>query len=294
MCIIAIKSKHNKFMSKATLEECFRNNPDGAGFMYPANGEVHIRKGYMSFNSFWKALKKVREEYGDDIPYVMHFRISTQAGVQPSCTHPFPLSKNMDDLRMLSCKSKIGIAHNGIIQLTTDHSQKTYSDTMKFITDYVPFFIKNLSWWKSEPAKKSLEKLCGSKLAILGGDGHIERIGDFVKDEGNYYSNTTYKVPKYNFNTGFNEKWWGSLYDNINYDAPIVSDDYSADDWEMYWNEAFQTYDFDESWCPMACDDCELYCEHCSNKYKCSTYSKLVDTTETLKVSEPKKKKSKK
>lgn len=277
MCVIAIKTPNKKFMSKSVLKECFRNNPDGAGFMYAHNGEVHIHKGYMSFESFWKALKQTREQYGDDIGYVMHFRISTQAGVQPSCTHPFPLSKNMNDLRMLSCKAKVGIAHNGIIQLTTDHSQKTYSDTMKFITDYVPFFIRNLNWWKSEPAKKALKELCGSKLAILGGDGHIERIGDFVSEDGNFYSNTTYKAPKvkYTYPTTYSADWWD---DGYNYNKSYGLSD--SDDWDGYWNETRQAFVFEEQWCPMSCDDNDSYCEYCSNRDNCPLYRNLVSNEE--------------
>lgn len=283
MCIIAVKTMNNKFMSKATLEECFRNNPDGAGFMWADKGMVHIRKGFMSFSTFWKALTDVRTEYGDMIPYVMHFRISTQAGIQQSCTHPFPLSTTMKDLKMLSCKAKVGIAHNGIIQLTTDHNQKEYSDTMKFITDYVPFFIKNLNWWKNEHAKIALKELCGSKLAILGGDNHIELIGDFVKDKGNYFSNTTFKAPKYKNNWFQGATVSHSLYDDGYYCGSW------ADDWGAFWNESTQKYEFDESYCPMSIDDCESYCEACCDKEHCSLHKNLVQEKEKeleLKVGE--------
>lgn len=301
MCIIAIKTPNKKFMSKSVLAECFRNNPDGAGFMYPHNGEVHIRKGYMSFNSFWNALSETRAKYGDDIPYVMHFRISTQAGVQPSCTHPFPLSTNMSDLKMLKCKAHVGIAHNGIIQLTTDHSQKEYSDTMKFITDYVPFFIRNLNWWKSSAAKTALKELCKSKLAILGGDGHIERIGDFVEDDGHWYSNTTYRAPKVKSYSYWDDGYY--LYTSPTQSKTTPIDTSWVDpDWEDAWNESTQRYDFDEDMCPMSYDDTAYYCEFCSNKSSCQLYTNLCVQTaskrkkvaEKLNVSEPASKKTSK
>ena len=138
MCIIAYKSAEQQFPSKKTLKRCFDNNDDGAGFMYNASGKVYIKKGFATFQEFWKTLRKVREEYGDNIPYVMHFRISTQAGNRPDCTHPFPLSSHMKDLRLLETTTDIGIAHNGIISLTSSGYSKTitYSDTMEFI-DFV-------------------------------------------------------------------------------------------------------------------------------------------------------------
>ena len=256
MCVIAYKPMNKSFMSKATLEECFRNNPDGAGFMFTADGKVHIRKGFMSFNDFWSALKATRTQYGDKIPYVMHFRISTQAGVNPYCCHPYPLSANMDNLRKLSSSANVGIAHNGIIKLTSDGA-KDYNDTMKFITDYVTLLIKKVDWWKNQNVHKALEILCGSKLAILGTDNHVELIGDFIEDKGCYYSNASYKQPKYSYKS----------YKSFWYD----------DDWEFYWNKKKGRYDFDDTYCPLVMEGNCSYCECCSHCSKCRTYDLYKD-----------------
>ena len=148
MCVIAYKPLNVDFMKKSILEECFRNNPDGSGFMFAVNGKVHIRKGFMTFTEFWNALETERKKYGDIIPYVMHFRISTQAGVNQKCCHPYPLSSDMENLKKLSTTSNIGIAHNGIIKLTSDGA-KDYNDTMKFITDYATLLINEVDWWKN-------------------------------------------------------------------------------------------------------------------------------------------------
>ena len=80
MCIIVYKPADETFPSYKTLERCFRYNDDGAGYMYAANGSVFICKGFMTFDSFKKSLRRTRKLYGDYMPYVMHFRISTQAG----------------------------------------------------------------------------------------------------------------------------------------------------------------------------------------------------------------------
>lgn len=264
MCVIAYKPMNTAFMPESVLRECFKNNPDGAGFMFAHNGKVHIRKGYMDFDSFMNALTEVRTKYGDKIPYVMHFRISTQAGVNQQCCHPYPLSANMNDLKQLSTSADIGIAHNGIISLTSDSKVKDYNDTMKFITDYVSWIIEDVNWWKNKNKAKALEKLCGSKLAILGKDNHVELVGDFIKDKGCYYSNSTYKEPKYVM----------PKFSNTHYISPYYS---NWEDWEEYYNKRSGKYEFEELYCPLCLDGDDSYCCECAHYKKCKTLQKYVE-----------------
>lgn len=199
MCIIVYKADNEQFPKKKVLKTCFTNNPDGAGFMYAYNHKVHIEKGFMSFSAFWKKLTEVRKKVGDNLPYVLHFRISTQAGKRQDCTHPFPLSKNMEDLRKLSSECDIGVAHNGIITLTsygyTSYvKQITYNDTMEFITDYLSLIIKDKNYYEDLDTIQLIRKLCESRLAILDGDGHIQFIGSgWIIENGIVYSNDSYK-----------------------------------------------------------------------------------------------------
>lgn len=201
MCVIVYKNETAKMPSKKILKQCFNNNPDGAGFMYAKDGKVYIEKGFMTFAQFWKGLSTTRKKVGDNIPYVLHFRITTQAGVRPDCTHPFPLSKNMDDLRKLSTTAEIGVAHNGIITLTSGGygyysyaKTVTYNDTMEFITDYLSLIIKDKKFYEDEDTVKLIAKLCESRLAILDGDGHCQLIGTgWIMDNDVVYSNDSYK-----------------------------------------------------------------------------------------------------
>lgn len=200
MCIIVYKPKDQQLPDKSTLKMCWHSNPDGAGFMMPDdNGNVVIKKGFMTFKSFYKSLMFEKNKYKGDRPIVMHFRVSTQAGVNQQCTHPFPLSDNMEHLKRLNVTCQCGIAHNGVIDLTSDRWNKTitYSDTMKFITDYLSLIITTKQWYKDEKKKLLIERLAESKLAIMMGDGHVELIGEFIQDNGIYYSNSYYKVDRY-------------------------------------------------------------------------------------------------
>jgi len=204
MCIIVYKPEGVNFPTKKVFKECFNNNPHGAGFAYIENGQVKIQKGYMGFTSFNKALRQVRMRIGDKSPYVLHFRISTQAGERPDCCHPFPLSSKMDDLRQLTFSSDYAVAHNGIIDLTSSYSKTvTYSDTMEFITNYLSLIIDKPTFYKDKKKVTLIDRLIDSKMAILDKSGHCTLIGTFVEEGGVFYSNTTYKSPKYSFQDSY-------------------------------------------------------------------------------------------
>ena len=299
MCIIAYKSAEQKFPSKKTLKRCFDNNDDGAGFMFNASGTVYIKKGFTTFSSFWKTLRSAREKYGEDIPYVMHFRISTQAGTRPDCTHPFPLSSHMKDLRLLDTKTNIGIAHNGIISLTSEWGHKgkelTYSDTMTFITDYLSLIIKNKNWYKDKDTVQLISNLMGSsRFAILDNTGHCELLGSgWIYDNGIWYSNSTYKK-SYTY-SGYS--YWDDHYDwgkiSTKVDRYITETDTDeeralADDVYSYadacYNIKTNEYDLDPSYCPSCMMGDDGYCDMCSHFNKCfdigrpySDYSALDD-----------------
>lgn len=195
MCIIVYKPMEKAMPSKQILKHCWDNNEDGAGYMFPNGKDVIIKKGFMKFDSFYEALKADYKKVGRFTPFVLHFRVSTQAGVNEECTHPFPLSREMDDLRKTRATCKIGIAHNGIIELTKSgyYTTVTYSDTMKFITDYAALLIKDKDFYKDEDTLKLLDRLVKGRLAIMDYEGHVQLIGDFVEDDGIYYSNNYYK-----------------------------------------------------------------------------------------------------
>lgn len=254
MCIVVYKPKDIDFPSKEVLENCFRYNDDGAGFMYAKDGKVFIQKGYMTFESFYKALKKsiARNKGGKDVPYVFHFRISTQGGVRADCTHPYPLSEKMNDLRKTRTVAQIGIAHNGIISLTSENFSKkqlNYNDTMTFITEYLSLIIKDINYYKDSKTLKLIEKLSESKLAILGADGHCSLIGDkWIEYENCFFSNDTFEARFIPYHYCFNEE-----------------DFYF---YESLYNDETGLYDFDYPCCPMAKGEYG-YCECCKSYPNC-------------------------
>ncbi len=306
MCVIAYKPLNVAFPEERILRNCFENNDDGAGFMFAYKGEVHFHKGYETFSAFMKALNAARKITGDNVPYVMHFRIATQ-GYEKTMTHPFPLSSNMNSLKKLRGKCSIGIAHNGILDITSDGS-KTYSDTMLFITDYLSNIIQGYDWYENKRTKKLIEKLIdGSRLAILDAKGHCELMGKgWVKDGDMHYSNSSYarepiKWPSRTagFYSGhWNDDWWDDgryAFTPIQYakskkqslhssgttaaaergdnakspSAPQPTEHSSI--WEFYYDTVTKKYWFDESYCPKSVDNLDTYCANCANCAYCSS-----------------------
>ena len=210
MCVIAVSKTGKRQPTEAELSAMFRRNPDGAGYMVARAGRVEIHKGFMLYSDFARAVKN--EHFTEDDAVVYHFRISTQAGVNPEMTQPFPYSKDLRYMRALDVmNAKMGIAHNGIIPLTSDPAEKTYSDTALFIARYLTRIVRYKHDIDSTETQNVIECLIGySKLAILTGDGGITTIGEFTEDNGILLSNTHHKlqpVPVRTYRPVENYKW---------------------------------------------------------------------------------------
>ena len=204
MCIIFIKNKGLELPSKKTIETMCSNNPHGSGFCYAEKGQVIIKKGYMDFDSFYKALTEIPNI--KDINLIGHCRITTHGSTSQGNCHPFPLSNSIKDLKSHEIKTKVGIIHNGVIRGVEVDKKHDLSDTMSY--------IKNVLYSKYEADKhfmdklkvrKQIQKEINSKMVIMKSNGEYFTIGDFNKDEDGYiYSNYSY-VP-YDYESLYNEE----------------------------------------------------------------------------------------
>ena len=191
MCIICVSPARTRQPSISQIKTMFMNNPHGAGYMFAREGRVHIHKGFMDIDSFLSAIKAEHFTAKDSVVY--HFRISTQAGVNPEMTHPFPLSNRLPHMKALDVECPCGVAHNGIIRLTSDPSQREYSDTALFITRYMAQMVHGLDDLKDALLLNRIEHLAGSKLAIMDGSGYIATVGNFINERGLLFSNDSYR-----------------------------------------------------------------------------------------------------
>lgn len=178
MCI-AIYKPEEKIISKATLKECYSSNPDGAGFMFAEDKQLHIEKGFFSFDTFYDAYKAHEEK-----KVVIHFRIKTHGEINKTNCHPFAVNNSL------------AFVHNGIINgLDGD---KTLSDTIHFNEQILQPLVNkwgNLALFQ-DPMINLIESRIGySKLIFLDRHGNHkimnEQKGQW--DNGVWYSNNSYK-----------------------------------------------------------------------------------------------------
>lgn len=193
MCIIIVNK--NKMLSRATLENSFENNSDGAGMAYVENGVVKVFKELTDFDKFYKKYIEVRKK--NKLPILLHFRITTHGYVDIQNTHPYIVEK-----------SKLVVMHNGIIDIECDN--KAMSDTWHFTREYLkPLYLEDKNFLKKDHIRRLLGKsIPSSKLAFLDASGSVtiinQQLGE-TDEAGNWYSNSSYKhswsYPKHNYMT---------------------------------------------------------------------------------------------
>ena len=194
MCIIAVKPIGEELMERRILENCFNYNSDGMGFMWNEDGKVHISKGYMNFEEGYRVLKELDRRINlKDRGLVIHFRIATSGNVDMGACHPFAISNSDKTLRTLELTTDIGVAHNGIISAYIPPKNSVLSDTQLFIKDYL-YDIKeeNPNFLTNSNILFAIEKVVGSKLAFLDGEGNVTTVGKFISEDNYLFSNETY------------------------------------------------------------------------------------------------------
>ena len=218
MCIIINKQKGTEVPSKETIRQCWKSNPHGAGVMYSTGEDVIIKKGFMTLEEFEAYIDSIDNPTDKGIVY--HFRITSHGETNQQNTHPFPISKKIEDLKTLDVRTDVGFAHNGIISLTSrdrDITKYGISDTMVFLEKYVSkiFYLSRREL--NQDVLDLIDDLGNSKFSILDKHGEIYTLGNFIEDEetGLSFSNTSYKpyvatkYGKYNPKTkAFDYKDW--------------------------------------------------------------------------------------
>lgn len=221
MCIIAIKPAHHKMIDESIIETMFQNNPDGSGYMYSYNNKVHIEKGFMTLKELLNSLDNLKKKINiEEIPLVLHFRISTSGKVDGATCHPFPVTSDLNALRKTHVITNLGMAHNGVIY---DFEEKgsIYSDTQLFVNKCVSYLYNlNHKFLHDDRTRNLFEPIInGSRLAFLDRHGNIYRYGEWCEDDGIFYSNEGY-IP------------WTSRY--YHYDSSYYDNYYYGDDYYYY------------------------------------------------------------
>lgn len=191
MCIICVSGAGVNQPTTKQLQTMFEANPHGAGYMVARNGRVEISKGFMDWDAFIHAVNYERFTAENSVVY--HFRISTQAGVNPEMTHPFPLTGIIEKTKMLDCACPIGVAHNGIIPLTSNRRDKVYSDTAHYIAEFLRYFVRNESDLRNSKILSAIDRTTHSKWALMDKTGYVATVGDFIEEGGLLFSNHSFR-----------------------------------------------------------------------------------------------------
>ena len=221
MCIIAVKQAHHKMIDESIIETMFQNNPDGAGYMYSCNNKVHIEKGFMTLKELLNSLDNLKKKVNiEEIPLILHFRISTSGKVDGATCHPFPVTSDLNALRKTHVITNLGMAHNGVIY-DFEEKKSIYSDTQLFISKCVSYlYDMNHKFLHDDRTTNLFEPIInGSRLAFLDRHGNIYRYGEWCEDDGIYYSNEGY-IP------------WQTRY--YHYDSSYYDNYYYGDDYYYY------------------------------------------------------------
>lgn len=221
MCIIAIKPAHHKMIDESIIETMFQNNPDGSGYMYSYNNKVHIEKGFMTLKELLNSLDNLKKKVNiEEIPLVLHFRISTSGKVDGATCHPFPVTSDLNALRKTHVITNLGMAHNGVIY-DFEEKKSIYSDTQLFVNKCVSYlYDMNHKFLHDDRTRNLFEPIInGSRLAFLDRHGNIYRYGEWCEDDGIFYSNEGY-IP------------WQARY--YHYDSSYYDNYYYGDDYYYY------------------------------------------------------------
>lgn len=211
------------------MRQCWINNPDGAGFAFAHDGNVFIKKGFMTWDAFIDSFNYWNKRIDfKNKGMLIHFRIATHGGTNRSMTHPFPIETDEGALSKPEYITNYAVIHNGIISLTSSKASKSQglSDTAIFIRDYLSLIAKNKKWFNNPHNIQLIEKLIDSKMAILDRFGNIKMTSGFDADNGVYYSNKTYQ-DNY-FRKSNKATYWNNVYSGYDYD----DEDY----YEYYYN----------------------------------------------------------
>lgn len=180
MCIIVVKPEGSE-ISKSNLQNMWRNNPHGAGFMYAEGGRLIVKKGLMTFPMFFSAYQEIADKKA-----VVHFRWRTHGPTTKKLTHPFWVTQN------------IGMVHNGVIPGLK--SPRRESDTSTYVRVLQErhknpmLAIKNF-----RNRVKVLIEIGMSKLVFMDGAGKVQILNGqmgHVASDGCWYSNHSYTEPK--------------------------------------------------------------------------------------------------
>lgn len=191
MCVIIYKPAKQQ-ITEEEVRQAWTVNPDGAGYAYINAGKVIFKRGFMNVDKFWQDVQNLQK-----FELVLHFRISTCAGITPQGTHPYKLG-NVN--RLSGTTTAPVIAMNGVINGQPLHTKRgnQLNDTASYIIDHkAAFNVIN------QDILNLIAENTDCRWAAATPEGVIIS-SNFKYENGLYYSNLNHKTLYY---------WYNDIYD---------------------------------------------------------------------------------
>ena len=218
MCIIAYVPS-GKQITQEMMKVNFNNNPDGAGVMWKEakSDKVHIKKGFRTVEDLMNEYYKLPIE----LERAVHFRIATSGKISTATCHPFPVRKDVEEMKKGEDITDMALMHNGIIPFCTPKGgmSATFSDTMVFASKFL-YQLKGMI--KSEAVQELIEHADNSRFLIFSKNNEPILLGKWEEKDGIMYSNGTFRYEKRAYSCGYGKDWWkgaGSRYARDLYDG---------------------------------------------------------------------------
>ncbi len=193
MCVIIACEK--TYPSMQTLESAESLNQDGGGIAWIEKGIVHYKKGLsMDAKQIYKITQKIQ------LPFIIHFRITSVGSTKPALCHPFPITHKAETSLLGTAKAVI--FHNGTWTDWEHCMLATLLDKQVKMPRGSWSDSRAMAFIAAHTNKKILKKIVTgwNKMAILTPKG-IEYYGDqwakiAEKDEITLKCSNDYFLPK--------------------------------------------------------------------------------------------------
>ena len=203
MCI-AISKTAKAVLSKELLTIAYDQNSDGAGLAFVQNGQLVVKKGFMTLDAFLKAYEK----YKDCGDMLIHCRVaSVGMKVCAAQCHPFQwdtlgswdIQEKEDYKGKPRARFQFAAIHNGRLSYRSTAKQ---SDTSCFVEDVLePLLGRDPSFLDGPAGYFLLEQYLGekNKLLIMRYDAQYNKIKTYILNKklgheahGCWFSNYSY------------------------------------------------------------------------------------------------------
>jgi len=217
MCIILLAE--NKHLTKDILKKAENNNPHGAGIAWinqKTKRVQWIKAENLTADKIYKIIKSKKIQ----LPYVVHFRITSIGETCDQLCHPFSLNAKLDENKLIGSSKEGVLFHNGTMRSYKDHLDIIFNLNNEKLPSGKISDSRTMSYLASQNRLgfEYLERCTsGQKIAVLTPKG-IKTFGDnwtSVKDtkcsndHGMYYNACEGEI----FSYGYHDNMYG-FYNN--------------------------------------------------------------------------------